>query len=63
MAMSFLLIDAMGANVLETTVFGVTLYTMEESVFTSVLLVAMCSTALCAIGAIVMIVSGLLSKN
>ena len=63
MMLSFLLITALDTEILETSIFGKTIYTMEESVFTSVLLVAICSTVLCAIGAIVMIISGLRSKN
>ena len=63
MALSFFLWDAMNAYVLETTILGTTLYTMNAGVFDTIVMVAIASTVLCAIGSIVMIVSGLRSKD
>jgi hypothetical protein len=61
--LAFLLLEVLNTNVLETTVLGTRLYTMNADSFDSLLLIAMFSTALCGIGALVMIISGLRNRD
>jgi hypothetical protein len=59
----FMMVVALDTTIVDTVLLGKTYYTMEANVFETMMIIAMFSTALCAIGAIVMLVSGLRSKN